>query len=230
MGDDAIPRVSWAEFCSRFDWKQGEHVALVGPTGQGKTTLALQLLNLRSWVVVIATKPKDATLGGLVRHGFQLIRSWPPPNDQARRVLLWPRWRSPLDTRKQAGVIRSALLSIFREGAWCVFADDVQYLTTQLGLRDVLTMLWLQARSLDISVMAASQRPRWAPREMWTQSTHLFIWGTNDAEDLKALSGLGGMDTKVIRSTVATLAKHDVLYINARDRRMAVTRLERTAA
>lgn len=214
---------------ARLRWEQGEHVALVGPTGQGKTTLALDLIARRDWTVILATKPKDRTLNGLVRHaGYVRVASWPPPRHPTPRVLLWPRWRDPKDTGRQAAAIHRALLSIFGEGSWCVFADDVQYLTDRLRLGSILTDLWLQARALDVSLVAATQRPRHVPRVMWTQSTHLFLWGTSDEDDLRQLGGLGGLSAKRIRATVAALPKHDVLYVNTRTGALAVTRHERT--
>lgn len=37
--------VDWATFIDGFDWSQGEHVSLIGPTGHGKTTTAGHLLD-----------------------------------------------------------------------------------------------------------------------------------------------------------------------------------------
>lgn len=227
MAPDDVPLVRWEDFAPRFRWNQGEHLALVGPTGQGKTHLALKLLPMRGHTVILGTKPRDKTLAGLKGEGYRRIEQWPPPNSDANRVLLWPKWKGPMDTRRQAEVLRHALLNIFHEESWCVFADDVQYLTDMLGLRRMLDMLWLQARALGISVVAATQRPRNVPRAMWNQSSHLFIWGTNDEEDLKSLGGLGGFSSKKVRGIVAELPKHHALYLNTRDRRMAVTKAER---
>jgi len=227
MADDAgAPFVPWAEFLPRFRWKQGEHVALVGPTGQGKTTLALQLLPRRRYVCVIATKPRDRTLSGLAREGYVRVPAWPPPA-LAERVILWPPWRDARDNRAQAGVIRDAINAVFREGSWCVFADDVQHLTAHLGLTKPLDTLWLQARALNVSVVSATQRPRHVPLTMWSQSTHVFVWGTADEEDLRRIGGLGGHSAKAIRAIVATLDRYEVLYVNNRDRTMVRTKAER---
>lgn len=223
--DTAVTVIPWPEFFARFDWQQGEHVACVGATGRGKTHLALAILDRRKWQCVIATKPVDSTLRDLVRRrGFVRITAWPPPNDGIQRVLLWPKWTDAGSRAPQSKAIRGALNSIFREGSWCVFADDVQYLTDELRLGDMLQTMWLQARALGVSVLAASQRPRNVPRLMWSQSTHLFVWGTKDYDDLRALGGFGGLDAVQIRDTVAQLAGHDVLYINTRTGALAVTR------
>lgn len=227
MAHDDVPFVEWSEFLPRFKWRQGEHVALVGPTGQGKTTLALQLLPLRKWVTIVATKPRDRTLAGLAREGYIRVGAWPPPSDQANRVILWPAWRDARDNRTQAAAIRDAINGVFQAGSWCVFCDDVQHLTGKLRLGGELETLWLQARSLNVSVVAATQRPRHVPLEMWNQSTHVFMWGTADEDDLRRIGGLGGASSKTIRSIVAELPRYHVLYVNNRDRKLVVTKAER---
>jgi hypothetical protein len=227
MSED-VPTVPWADFLPRLKWRQGEHVALIGPTGQGKTTLALELLPMRGHTVILATKPKDSTLRGLSREGYVTVREWPPPIADANRVILWPRWTSPTDNARQRTALEAGLLSVFVERSWCVFADDVQYLTDHLKMRRTLQSLWLQARSLGISVVAATQRPRIAPLEMFNQSTHLFLWQTADDEDLRRLGGLGGISSKRIRAIVAGLPKHHALYVNTRDGALAVTKAERS--
>lgn len=226
---ERVARVRWHEFLPRLRWEQGEHVALVGPTGRGKTHLALALLPRRQWVTILATKPRDRTLSGLVgRGGYVRIGAWPPPHQRTQRVLLWPPWRRIEDRGPQARALRDALGAIVVEGNWCVFADDVQYLTDELRLGDVLQTIWLQARALGVSLVAATQRPRHVPRTMWTQSTHLFVWGTTDADDLRQLAGMGGVDAQLVRAEVAQLARHDVLYVNTRTGALCVTRAPST--
>lgn len=224
-----VPVIPWADHLASLDWRQGEHVALVGPTGQGKTTLALQLLERRKWTVVLATKPKDKTLKGLVSKGYVIIRKWPPPTIETRRVVLWPKWVSPADDRSQRSALHLALMSIFKAGSWCVFADDTQYLSEHLGLKRDLNAMWLNARSIGVSLMAATQRPVWVPREMWANSTHLYIWGTRNADDLRSLGSIAGLDPKRMREVVGSLPEYHALYINLRrPADLIVTKVEPT--
>lgn len=228
-----VPHVDWSAFIGGLDWRQGEHVTLVGPTGQGKTTLALGLaryrLHRRGFVAAVGTKPKDATLASLKRrHGWKVVGDWRDVGG-ADRVVLWPRWRGPQDTPAQANAINRGLLdAAFKDGRWCLVVDDVQYLCDQLRLAPTLATIWLQARSLKVSLVGATQRPVRAPREMFSQASHYFLWGTADDEDLRSLAGFGMADTKAVRAQVARLAPHDVLYVDGRRPGvLAVTRAPR---
>lgn len=212
----AAPFVPWGDVDAALDWRQGEHVTLVGPTGCGKTTLGLHLLGRRDWVCVIGTKPRDRTLDGLRREGYRRLEEWPPPQHW-NRVLLWPKRKSLADRYTQAAAIAAALEAIYRTGAWCVFADELQYLCERLGLADDLAELWQQGRSLGVSIVGASQRPRYVPLAAYSQATHLFLWRSNDEADLRRLSELNGADTRTVRAVLPQLGRHEVLYVNTRD-------------
>lgn len=212
------PFVPWDEVDERLDWRQGEHVTLVGPTGCGKTTLAIGLLERRGWVTVLGTKPRDRTMDRLVREGYKRVESWPPPSHY-RRVILWPRKRRMEDRYVQGERIREALGAIYRAGAWCVFADELEYLTAPeyLGLGAELREMWQQGRAMGVSIVGATQRPRHVPLAAYSQATHLFLWRSSDEGDLKRLSELNGADTRTVKATLPQLAKHEVLYVNTRD-------------
>lgn len=218
-----VPLVRWSELAPRMAWAQGEHVTLVGPTGQGKTTLLKSLLPMRTYVAVIATKPVDASLDALRRQGYVLIREWPPKRD-TERVLLWPKIDRITDLPNQAAVIRDALGAIYTSGSWCVALDEARYVAEQLGARDLLQLLWLQGRSNKVSIVAATQRPRFLPIEAFSQATHLFLWRSRDRYDLDRLAGLGTIPTATIRNTIANLPPHTCLYVNTRDDTLAITR------
>lgn len=227
-----VDRVPWATFQSEFfvDWQQGEHVSLIGPTGLGKTTLALAVLPRRTNTVIFATKPsgRDATLAALTRRGagYSVARDWPPP-PTSRRVLLWPPNRRMEDVRRQQDVFARTLAAVYRTGGWCVYLDELAYVTNTLRLEGAMELLWQQGRSLGVSVVASTQRPAHVPLMLYDQATHLFFWRDNDERNLKRLGGIGWLSRKEIVNTVARLGIHEVLYVNARTGAMAVTRVER---
>lgn len=213
-----VPFVDWPQLAGLMDWRQGEHVALVGPTGAGKTTAALSLIERRGHVVMFSTKPADSTLTGLRRAGWRIIRQWPPPPESRRVLVHAPLADLDVDPPKVGRVIRAAINACYKAGRWCIVADDMQALNDTCGLARLMRVLLLNARSSDVSVVVGTQRPRWVPREVWTQCTHLLIWRCSDADDLRALSGLGNADTATIRATVAGLSwnDHETLYVNTR--------------
>lgn len=221
------PFVPWPQFWSELRWEQGEHVSLVGPTGAGKTTMALALLNKRDGAVcVLATKPsgQDDVLMGMRRRGFKLLTEWPPP-PLARKVVLWPKFERPTDIPNQAATFTEALDDMFTAGRWCIFADDVSWLVKELRLDQRFRTFWQMGRSLKVSLLVSSQRPAWIPLEAYSQATHVFFWRTNDRRDLDRIGGLGGQDERTIRHLVRSLRHHEVLYVNTRTGAMVTTAL-----
>lgn len=222
-----LNKIEWNEFiATKFDWKQGEHVALIGPTGAGKTTLALGLLPMREYVCVLGTKPRDNTLDNLAKNGYKKIDKWKAmdPRIYPRRIL-WPdATKLRESTEKQKAEFRDALDAIYKEGSWCVYIDELWFIIHHLKMEmDVRTYLQ-QARALDISLMVATQRPAFVPLEVYDQSTHLFFWRDNDERNLRRLSGISFRSAKEVREVIADLPLYDVLYINTRDGVMVRTR------
>lgn len=227
---ESIPiQVPWKAFLSDdFDWRQGEHVSLIGPTGTGKTTLGLAILPRRRYVVVVATKPRDAALDRLIGHGYRALARWPEHIDTeaGARILLKPRMRGPADVANQRKVIGDALQAMFRAGGWTIFIDELRYVSGNLRLRPILELIWLQGRSLNLSLVGGTQRPAHVPLEMYDQATHLFFWRDNDRRNLERISGLGGIDADEVRDQVANLDRHATLYVNTRTGDLIVTRVE----
>lgn len=211
--------IEWDELQRRMAWEQGDHVALVGPTKAGKTSAVMSIIQPRDWVLLLSTKPHDDTLKGLKRRGWDIIKKWPPPRAEDRqRVMLHAPIADLEDGPAVGAVIAKALRGAYKATGWCIVVDDMQALSDVCGLSRILRVLLLNARSSYVSLVCSTQRPRWVPREVWTQSTHLFIWRCNDADDLRALSGLGIADTARVRANVQILNwdAHECLYVNTR--------------
>lgn len=222
-----VPRLGWDEFAASFRWAQGEHIGIVAPTGAGKTTLVLALAPLRKWVTIVATKPQDTTLDALARsREWEVIRAW-PPTPTRRRVILWPRQVDLVRTAEVRGAVVDGLRAIYKVGSWAVVLDDLQALTDTIRIGAEVRHLLLNARSMGVSVVGSTQRPRWVPRELWTQASHLFIGRTQDRDDLRAISGLGHASTDTVRDTVQRLGRHDLLYVDTRDGRLVITQAPR---
>jgi hypothetical protein len=223
------PRVPFSDFISsRFDWKHGEHVAMVGPTGQGKTTLLKHVLPKHPYVVIFATKPRDRSMDQFIAQGYKRIDRWRSvdPKQMPRRIL-WPD-ATRLDSEKsQAEIFRDAMARIYREGAWTVAIDELWFIINKLNLGGEVKTYLLQARALDISLVASTQRPYWVPSEVYDQSTHLFFWRDNDARNQRRLAEINNADSEVIRDIVARLETHQFLYVNTRNGEMLRSRAPR---
>lgn len=221
-----IPHYDWETFIgTHFRWAQGEHLAAIGPTNSGKTTLILALLPYRKYVVFIATKPKDATLDGLRKEGYEVQKKWDPihPEVSPKRIL-WPPITQLGQVRNQRNVILDALKKIYGEGYWCVVVDELWYVIHQLKLELTIRTYLQQARSLGITLVVGTQRPAFVPLEVYDQSTHLFFWRDNDERNLRRLSGIAWLSSKLIMRTIANLEPHEVLYINTRTGLMVRTK------
>jgi energy-coupling factor transporter ATP-binding protein EcfA2 len=219
------PRTSWPTFTgSVLKWIPGEHFGLIGPTGMGKTTMLMALLPLHKYVTVFATKPRDSSMDALIRRGYKKYERWPlmaDPKESPRRVI-WPD-ATHMETMReiQKDVFSEAMARIYRIGNWTVAIDELWWFTNELGMGDYVKTYYLQARSLNISLIAGVQRPAWVPREMYTSCTHLMFWRTNDETDLKSLSGIGFKSSFLIREVVSNLDPYEALYINTRSGKMA---------
>ena len=207
--------LEWDDFLRRFKWRQGEHATFLAPTRGGKTTLALQLADIyRKFILVLATKKKDPQLDRLRKNGYREIESidqllWDHP-----RHLLRPKPRS-INDNMRAWVFHDALDTVYRSGHFCVFADELVYLTDSLGLRRHWQTLLREGRTLKITMLSLSQRPAWIPRECYSSATHIFFARTTDKTDLDRVADItGGIDKKVIKHDIQILRPYEWLWIN----------------
>lgn len=229
-----LPFTSWAEFrAEHFDWKQGEHISLIGPTGQGKTTTGIDLLNERAYVIALGTKPADETLERLITEkGFLRVKRLPlHPVELAPRQLFWPKTETVEDVTRHRAAFRALLAEVYAQGGWTIFPDELRYFTDgrYLGLSSLLELFYLQGRSLKASVVGGFQRPAYVPLVAYDQPTHLFLWRNSDEANMRRLREIsGGFDVREIRREILALdaMNHEVLYVNTRNGKLVKTRTE----
>lgn len=234
-----VPTQPWDVFLPDFvsAWApnangQAEHVTIVGPTGQGKTHLAKAILLERakvrsSHMVALGTKPRDRTLASF---GWPVIREWPPGYGQDQ-VIYWPRFKPTLAETKADHRTRfvAVLEDIRKDGGRTVFVDEVAYLSNDLSMRKDLATYWQMARSTDVCLVAATQRPVEVPRQMWSECSWLFAFRTRDKAELDRLGEIGGgMDTGQVRAAIQGLAPHEFLCVRTRTGEMMVSKVTRT--
>lgn len=214
------PSVDWDTVRGSIaqNWRQGEHVAIIGPPGSGKTMLESRMLNARDSVVVFVTKIHDETLSKEF-PGYERIEKWPPPKAWMNKVLLWPtavKGDIRATYRKQHAVFKDALNSIFTERNWCVVFDEQHYVCKQLGLDAENAMFMQQGRSSGLSVVNGTQRPAWVPLITYGASSHAMIWRTTHRDDLRRIAEFGGVEVRQMQHNLLSLGRHEFIYVNTR--------------
>ncbi len=213
---DVIP---WPTFLAGFDWRQGEHLTAVSPTGGGKTTLLSRILDRRKYVVVLATKRHDDVLRKDF-PGYKVARDWPIPSHHDRAIL-WPNKGKTIPAFREAqrDVFGRAMDAMFFQRGWTMVVDELHYVADKesgLGLPGPIVMALHQGRSSGITVVTGMQRPSWVPVVTFSGSTHAFLWKTTHPDDLKRLSALGGVHIKELAANLTQLDKHQFIYVNTR--------------
>jgi len=184
-------------------WRQGEHVAVVGRTGSGKTYLIGKLTALRQYVVIFRTKPDRK----IKFPGFVTVRRAAAMDHwRSERLLLEP------DYRRQAVEGYGMLERAWRDGGWTIVVDENWYAEKLLGLQSYVIRLLTQGRSKDISIVVGMQRPVDITRFALSEITHLFVFRC-EGRDLKF--SLKDSTTESIVPAVRNLRGHDYVYYNA---------------
>lgn len=192
--------------------KQGEHVSIVGPTGSGKTVLGLELCKMvgsrttknrrPASVTVLAYKPRDDSMRKILpKDEWPQIKEWPPGYGQEHCVV-WVKG----NTTKQRAVFIPLLDMMYQEGGQTVYIPEAAHFERKppdgLGMGGKMTEFWSSARSLELTVISDTQRPRWVTVSMWSEPSWVMIFLPDDDADLKRVAEASGRRTDVYRAGV----------------------------
>lgn len=207
--------------------KQGEHVSIIGPNGTGKTQLGLELCKLigtrtgrdgrPSRVVILNFKPRDDTVSAMqTKDEWQTVKEWPPSYGQ-EHCIVWPRGGPPSKAaRRHRAVFVPLLDTIYAEGGQTVYIPEAAYFERPqpagLGMQGTMEQFWSTARSLKLTVISDTQRPRQVTRLMWSEPAWLFIFHVDDRDDLKRVAEMSGNELAVW-NIVPNLGGHEFLCV-----------------
>lgn len=223
--------LSWDEFENMFasEHVQGEHVAIVGPNGCGKTMLGLRLCKIigarmakdrrPSRVVVLQYKPQDDTLAKEIPD-WPIIKKWPPKYGEEHCVI-WPKAPSASGAaRLHRSVFAPVLDRIYVEGGQTVYIPEAAYFErawpSGLGLSGIMEQFWGTARSLKLTVISDTQRPRMVTLLMWTEPKWLIVYRLRSRDDIKRVADLSGCADEVW-AIVPRLRSHEFLCIERQE-------------
>lgn len=230
----------------RWQYRPGQHVTIIAPTGWGKTTFTHQLLEYTARpdlpVINFALKPKDNVMSSeSKRRGYKIVRDWPPfmmghPNGWT----LWPRMTDDmdLDDVRIGELIRKVLIWAYRNASkkpregLIVNADEmeeIQRLLAHLGgrlkgfdSRSFLRGLYRRMRSNGGGMWTGCQAPRWLVTDAYSQAQHLLLGNDPDERNRDRYGEIGGVNPKAIEAAVVQLPDHAWLYLRRAGRVMCV--------
>lgn len=228
--DFSVDAMRWPQFVSYFEeaWEPGQHVALVGPTGEGKSTTAARLLKMRRYVLALDPKGGDSTLAAT---GFQRITDWSRgtrrmiekriDDNLPVRLIVGPIVKTTEDLAKMRQLHAQVLDHAFEVGGWTVYVDELQVLADRrmMNLGSAVERLLIAARDKKVSVVSSFQAPRNVPRAASDQATWLVVYYTRDVDVVNRLAEMTGRPRSEIRGAVAGLDQHYTLIFNRSPRR-----------
>jgi hypothetical protein len=193
-------------------WQPGEHWALLGATGEGKTNHSLQLARVRRFVLVLDIKGGDKTI---LKAGWPRLTKWPPSREDRKTMQEGEPFRRVVgDTRRdragrraRVALFRQVLEGVMQEGGWTLIVPDLRVMTDPRfgGLADDVVELLVLLRDAGGSIITDWQRPAGVPREAGDQATWLGISYTRDEDVVGRLAEMMGRSRAELRGAVSGL-------------------------
>jgi hypothetical protein len=214
--------VPWEMFEQWFKdvWEPGQHVALIGPTGEGKSTFAVRILGNRKYVLALDPKGEDETLAA---SGFGRVTSWPLSSKvrdgiaegRPARLIVGGSVRTAADKQRLVALMHEVIEGVRGEGRWTVYADEFQLLADRrmYGLDKPIEELLVAARSKGTSVVTSFQAPSWVPKAATRQATFCVLWPTRDVDMIKVVAQSMGRTWQEIVAAVHELPSYHTLII-----------------
>lgn len=220
-----MQQVARSTFLASFrqEWRQGEHLTLIGPTGSGKTTLGLDLIGIMPYVAIVGTKQSDDTLSSFAKRNkqYRVINEFKTGLHATldNHVIVWPKLKKDAgDISPQQVPIKNSLNRMFFQGAWSVFCDELWVLANRLKTSSILEAYWSQGRSSGLSLIGCCQRPAFVPRMAFSEPRYLLIGQMEDERDIETVANGTNISKKSLASEVNKLSRHSFLFYNRNER------------
>jgi hypothetical protein len=233
-------RASWGEQIKLGPpWQPGEHMALDGPTGEGKTTHAVGILEARKYVLALDPKGEDETLSA---SGYQRVTAipdkpgggsfqWRMTHREAAKI--WRETERRIDDGLDAKLIvgggadsiaedmrnialmREAILYCRFSGGWTLYVDEFELLSSQRMNNQgaLIERMLITARRKKTSVVTTFQAPAWISQHATRQSRRAVKWPTGDKDMVQKLARSMGRDWQEVAQAVDMLPPFHTLTL-----------------
>lgn len=199
-----------------FPMQQGDHVAVVGDTGTGKSTLMARLLLARQFSIAVKTKRDPIKFPG--KRVTKLNRGRLQRSGLDLRDPRVDRWYLDLSTgrdirsfrREQQEEINLLFDRVWDAGGWAVLLDETFYVNTVLKLKEPLEAMLTQGRSMGITMMMGIQRPVDVTRFVMSSASHVIAY-RQDGRDVETLTKA---TTTALKEPVTSLGRFEFVWFN----------------
>ncbi|HLI23352.1 MAG TPA: hypothetical protein VKU91_00230 [Acidimicrobiales bacterium] len=239
MARSTFPQVEamdWDAFIRllRREWAPGEHMSIVAPTGEGKTTVVTSILTEvgHKWELALDPKGGDSTLAAL---DWPRISGLPPPKrwhefwrrdiyqDMAEgrpfRAIVGNVTYTVDDVIRLRSELGRTLDDVFAQGGWTVAIDEFQILADKrlMDLGAEAERLLIAARDKGVRLVMLFQAPRWVPRASQDQTKWNLVGLTRDKDVVERLAEMLGRSRAEIQGAISGLGARPYSWLCARN-------------
>jgi hypothetical protein len=213
---------SWEQFLEDFrkEWKPGQHLAIIAPTGQEKTTVLCSLLDLRNFVLAFDPKGGDDTLE---KTRYPRLRRWPPPGrdydhmaeGKAVRYIVGRLARSREEKAGNRVFLSQSLQGALEDGGWTVAIDEFQLASDPrfMNLAADAEEGLISARRWKTSMVTLFQQPSHVSTAAYRMASYVFVGLSLDIDTINRLAEITGRSKPEMRGAVAGLSKRDYSWL-----------------
>jgi hypothetical protein len=229
-----VVAVPWEQFLAFMGdtWEPGQHVANIGPTGEGKTTVNVGLVGTRDYVLALDPKGEDDTLEAsgwtrvtripgeympaLSEDRKRWRRIWQDiAEGRPARVIVGGRADSADQDARLVDLMRRSIAFARYSQGWTLYVDEFELMSSQrmFDLGAPIERMLISARRAKTSVVTSYQAAAWVSKHATRQARWAIMYATGDRDMIKNVASSMGRDWQALAEAVDELDPFYVLAI-----------------